>query len=77
MKMRIAQCASAIGLALAAMSPLQADTYQFIKSGDPVAAATADSSSMASIFEKVKSPSFLECMSSIRLQTSPEFVWTV
>ncbi len=48
MRRSIAQCAFCIGLALTATSPLQADSYQFIKSGDPVAAATADSSSMAS-----------------------------
>ena len=32
----------------AALLPLHADTYQFIISGDPVAAATADSHSVAS-----------------------------
>ena len=32
----------------AALSPLHADTYQFIISGDPVAAATVDSCAVAS-----------------------------
>ncbi len=35
-------------LGAAALLPLHADTYQFIISGDPVAAATADSHSVAS-----------------------------
>ncbi|MBQ4199041.1 MAG: hypothetical protein II649_04075 [Kiritimatiellae bacterium] len=35
-------------LGAAALLPLHADTYQFIISGDPVAAATADSHAVAS-----------------------------
>lgn len=38
----------AMMLGAAALLPLHADTYQFIISGDPVAAATADSHSVAS-----------------------------
>jgi len=38
----------AVILGAAALLPLHADTYQFIISGDPVAAATADSHSVAS-----------------------------
>ena len=38
----------AVMLGAAALLPLHADTYQFIISGDPVAAATADSHSVAS-----------------------------
>ena len=38
----------AMMLGAAALLPLHADTYQFIISGDPVAAATADSRSAAS-----------------------------
>ena len=38
----------AVILGAAALLPLHADTYQFIISGDPVAAATADSRSAAS-----------------------------
>ena len=38
----------AIALGEAALSPLHADTYQFIISGDPVAAATVDSCAAAS-----------------------------
>ncbi len=38
----------AMMLGAAALLPLHADTYQFIISGDPAAAATADSHSAAS-----------------------------
>ena len=38
----------AVAIGAAALLPLHADTYQFIISGDPVAAATADSHSVAS-----------------------------
>jgi len=38
----------AVMLGAAALLPLHADTYQFIISGDPAAAATADSHSVAS-----------------------------
>ena len=38
----------AVILGAAALLPLHADTYQFIISGDPVTAATADSHSVAS-----------------------------
>jgi len=39
---------AAVALGEAALSPLHADTYQFIISGDPVAAATVDSCAVAS-----------------------------
>ena len=39
---------AALASASAALSPLHADTYQFIVSGDPVAAATVDSCAVAS-----------------------------
>ena len=39
---------AALALGAAAFSPLHAETYQFIISGDPVAAATVDSCAVAS-----------------------------
>ena len=45
---RVAFVAAILAFGEAALSPLHADTYQFIISGDPVAAATIDSSAAAS-----------------------------